>query len=363
MAIPQQLQSLGVNAPLSRLLGINVTNVSTEQEARNALSKHQSIVLYTSIGLTSNLTVNYGLTIVDGGSIATNGFTLTINGPFHADLFQCFDTSNGGSVVFGTGSVEYTVPQWWGTTDTAIQAAINAYRCTVIPHAIYQCSHEILISNDSQSILCNSVTLQAAANSINILHWTKSLGVLSGSLTIDGNGHSGITALRVTPLDESQTSTQVAQDYNSFSNLILQNCAEGIVLQCGPYAGGLTSACWHNIFRNVVIASCTRGIWLKNGPNTSSSGPNRNEFYSFTIGNTGANTGVQIDAGQQNKWFAVSFEEIASGSSPTATPTGIVCAASGTYSGSNSGNTIFGVVYDSCTRNSYDPGSVLVFTP
>jgi hypothetical protein len=90
--------------------------------------------------ITDNITVPVGVGVsMSSGAVFSIaiGKTVTINGPFNADLRKCFDTT--GTIVFGPGSVKEIYLEWWGavgdgiahtTTGTdntvALLAAINA---------------------------------------------------------------------------------------------------------------------------------------------------------------------------------------------------------------------------------------------
>lgn len=70
-------------------------------------------ILAKAITLTANTTIAATtlLEIQEGGSIALNGFTLTINGPLRAGLFQIFTGS--GNVRFGRSMGDLPA-EWWG---------------------------------------------------------------------------------------------------------------------------------------------------------------------------------------------------------------------------------------------------------
>ncbi len=95
-------------------------------------SAGKEIVIKTAISLTADLTLTAPLKILKGGSINTNGHTLTINGPFSAGCTTCFTTASG-LVLFGVGSCSYILPEWFGavgdgSTDdsTAFNIAFNS---------------------------------------------------------------------------------------------------------------------------------------------------------------------------------------------------------------------------------------------
>ncbi len=84
--------------------------------------------------LAASLTIpsTLSLYIPKGGMIVkASTYTLTINGPFFAGLYQVFSGFRVGDVTFGAGAVREAYPEWWltnttpGTTDmiTALDSA------------------------------------------------------------------------------------------------------------------------------------------------------------------------------------------------------------------------------------------------
>lgn len=235
----------------------------------------------------------------------------------------------------------------------AIQTAINSINAGTIylPSGTFVISSELQLG-DNKFLVGNgrnATILIPSVNSINIIHHYGSNGGVK-DLCINGNGMTGISALRITPLSESQTVTVTNQNYNVYNDLYIISCAEGIVLQAGPVVSTVGSGCWYNTFEAIHVQSTTRGVWLKDGPNASSSGCNRNKFIAMRIGQASMNTGVQIDSGVENEFYGVDFEGIAAFASPNATPTAVLIAASGAFSGGNNSNRFFGSRAESCTR-------------
>lgn len=72
-----------------------------------------TVVVTTAQTLTANreLVSTLSVIILNGGSI-NGAYTLTINGPFDAGLYQVFGASV--TIVFGNGSVKEVYPEWWG---------------------------------------------------------------------------------------------------------------------------------------------------------------------------------------------------------------------------------------------------------
>lgn len=117
-------------------------NYATTQAEISALdSANTEILINTAITLTGNLTITNPVRFLGGGSIVTNGFTLTLNGQITAGATKIFTTA-AGQVVFGIKSTLYVLLEWFGATgdgstdDTvAIQlaASIAAVNPTDLP--------------------------------------------------------------------------------------------------------------------------------------------------------------------------------------------------------------------------------------
>lgn len=248
-----------------------------------------------------------------------------------------------------------------------IQAAIDAaeadFGATVrAPDGTYLIYTELLVSasfaSKSGVYLVGdgpqSTVFRAMDDDMNIVHWAGSWGGMEG-IGLSGLGipypTTGVTGLRITPEDETQTTTRVHQDYNKFSRLLIEDCEEGIVLGCGPYVDGSVSGCYFNTFSSIDINRCTRGIWFKDPPDTLGSGSNRNQFFGVRMG-LEMNTGLQIDAGGTNSFFGCSWEEIATGTSPNATPIGIKIEYTSPVGGrGNSYNMFYSAVMEANTMD------------
>lgn len=301
----------------------------------------------------ANCTVPANITLVVArGAVLSisGGATLTINGDLEAGLYNIF--SGAGSVAFGTSSCSEAIPHWWSADGAGIKKAIAAHRRVRIPKGSYTTSVDIDITNDYQEVKCDSATITAAANNLKIIHWSASHGLLAGDLKIAGGGFTGLTGLRVSPNDETQTTTRVDQNFNSFRDIHIVDCANGLVLMTGPDVAGADSGCWYNRFSCMHIQNCTTGIWLKDGTNAGSSGNNRNSFYSVRVGQGASpNVGVYLVSGDTCTFMNCSFEGIANGTSPLATPTAVYVASAGAYSGDNNNAQFIGCHFESCTRD------------
>ncbi len=110
----------GINDPSS----IN-NAVAAAAQTNGTVTISSAMTLGASLTIPSNVAVVFE----KGGSIVkASNYTLKIDGPFSAGLYQVFSGFNPGDVTFGPGSVEQVLPQWWGAdpsgkNDSA--AAIN----------------------------------------------------------------------------------------------------------------------------------------------------------------------------------------------------------------------------------------------
>jgi len=73
-----------------------------------------------AMGASSTIPATCVLRIENAAQITTTGFTLTINGPFSADVNQCF--AGTGTVKFGKGAVSWICPQWFGAKGDGVVA-------------------------------------------------------------------------------------------------------------------------------------------------------------------------------------------------------------------------------------------------
>jgi len=77
-----------------------------------------TLVVDVACSITADLSIpeNIALQVIDGAYIGVNPHTLTINGPFQAGPYLTFSipSTSSGTVIFGPGSVEQILPQWWG---------------------------------------------------------------------------------------------------------------------------------------------------------------------------------------------------------------------------------------------------------
>jgi len=172
------------------------------------------------------------------------------------------------------------------------------------------------------------------------------------NLQIDNPGtvFSNVSGIRLAPIDETQLITRSDVEFNVVTNVSIRRLQEGLVLKCGPTVAGADSYCYYNTFTNIDIRNTTIGVWLKVPNSTLGSGCNRNRFISVRVGETGCNTGLQIDAGDTCQFIACSFEGIQAGTSPNTVPTAVKIAYN-TLSYGCVRNQFFGLVIEGCTRD------------
>lgn len=196
-------------------------------------------------------------------------------------------------------------------------------------------------------LLCTTETnLLAGSNNMIVIRCSDSLSQITGFPTIRGNGFTTVWGVGVVPEDMAQTTTAVFQTYNHIE-VIVRSCAEGIVLMGGPNVAGRDSGCWLNTIE-IYAYSCTRGIWLKNATTTSSLVNTRN-WIKGRVGQTGTNTGCQIDAGSENQ-LDVHFEGILTGVTPNNPPVAVVIATAPPAGGENTNNRLWGS-FEACTNH------------
>lgn len=193
--------------------------------------------------------------------------------------------------------------------------------------------------------------LQPAGDDMYVIRLADSYCAIKDLSIVNSGSFTGVSAIGLVPEDLTQTTSVVYQTWNVLSGLFIQGCAEGLELQAGPRVSGADSGQWYNGFYDIHIYKCLRGIFLKDSNNGGvGSGANRNNFYNIRIGED-TNTGLYIQSGSTNKFFGVDFEGIASGVTPSATPTAIIIDQANGGGGSNDTNEFYGCVFEANTRD------------
>lgn len=255
-----------------------------------------------------------------------------------------------------------------GSTDdsAAFQAAHDALAGTggtvYVPLGTYKLSTELTITTDGvwfEGVTpggpdVSAATLKAGTNGQTIVRVAASYCGLR-RLKYDAGSATSVTAVKIGPADEAQLTTLTYNSFNVVEDFYIEDCDEGIVMRCGPDVGGADSQCFYNRITNGEFLNVKRGVWLRDPTETGSSGVNRNVFTRLRFGSTGGgqgNTGIQIDAGDTNRFIACDFEGIALGTSPNTTPTAVVVKKSSAVTGfDNNDNVFIGCVWEACTRD------------
>src|SRR3989304_7835071 len=97
-------------------------------EAANtaAYNAGKTLLISSNWTLTANTVLTAAVKVIKGGSFTkASTYTITINGPFEAGLYQVFSGFDPGDVTFGAGSIEKVYIEWWGTNSAAMQSAVQ----------------------------------------------------------------------------------------------------------------------------------------------------------------------------------------------------------------------------------------------
>lgn len=282
------------------------------------------------------------------GSVALQGGDIP-NGSYVLAVYEADNSGEFRIVSVGPSIDGFLDASMFGSDSAAINTAIGLSRNVRVGPGTWTISSELAVTQDYQHLHFEGSILQAAANNINIIHWSSSYGKCDGKVRIDGNAYTGVSALRVSPVDETQTVTAVFNTFNTFEDIFAYSCAEGIVLAAGPQVTGTDSGAWYNRFYNCHMLYCTRGLWFKNSANLSM--VTRNQFFACRFGQVGMNVGTHIQSGSSNSFFGCNWEGIGSGTSPIATPTAIYIEHNSSGGGDNNDNKFFGCVIEGCTKD------------
>ncbi len=172
-----------------------VDKISTTS-AHLIINRNETVSETTEIKATVAVEVLKGCVI----TVATSK-TLTINGPFNANLCQVFSCTGTGAVAFGAGAVSIIYPEWWGenttpgTTDMTaeIQAALTAG--AAIGCKVYLCGQKYKISSTLTLVSDNTLEANGAQIDMSGFAGTKYGVAATGSLSDSEAITSGASAL------------------------------------------------------------------------------------------------------------------------------------------------------------------------
>jgi hypothetical protein len=130
-----------------------------------ACAANKSLLVQTAVSISANTTVpaTVQLIVHNGGLFnIDNAVTLTIDGPVQAGVYQIFDCTGTGEVVFGSQLSGY--PEWWGavTNDSgadctdAINACIAALPITQFQSADYYIADTVYVTTNGRTLQGNA---------------------------------------------------------------------------------------------------------------------------------------------------------------------------------------------------------------
>jgi len=168
-------------SPYAKIHWIDCTSINADVAAIGIITKVTLLVSNTQ-PLTASLTIpsNITLKILNGGSIVhVHPFTLTINGPFEAGLYQVFSGFDAGDVTFGAGVVKEVYPEWWGnntipgTTDMTveIQNAIDS-----LTNGIISLQNTIYLISSTLDLKKDRVNLIGKGQQVTIIRFNPTIG-------------------------------------------------------------------------------------------------------------------------------------------------------------------------------------------
>lgn len=195
--------------------------------------------------------------------------------------------------------------------------------------------------------------LQATAASIWIIKLSQQFDSLA-DVQVNANGFGNVDGVVLAPANESSATVVNFNSYVDVERVWITNgCNNGIRMRGGPTVAGGDSQLFYCQFRSVFVENCIRGIWMQNAVNLGHGGSNACSFVGCRVAGDSsiANTGLQIDMGTGNMFFALHFEGIAFGTSPSSTPTAVVIAEANAAGGDNDDNQFFGT---RCEANTHD---------
>lgn len=226
-----------------------------EDAVAGAGAADTTIIVRDRHTLTGDLVVPANVSLNPLNNCLIDGaFTLTINGPFDAGLYQVFDTDV--TVVFNPGTVDAVRPEWWdidGTADEveinkAITAAANVLCVELAP--TYNIDDSIEISTSYMRLYCPSGRcIITTDDDINALVVTACLHVSIDRVRLNSS-HAASTKAGLRVYDGVY--------YSSFNDITVANFKYGLELYSSAAASGVA----YNNFRNFEEHdSITHGLY------------------------------------------------------------------------------------------------------
>lgn len=242
----------------------------------------------------------------------------------HIEDFGADMTGATPSDAAATAAIDYLVSRGGGILDLGIGTLLFNGTASGVANPDAYLNGIKLPDTNGNFLTLNGIRLRAhgtatilKAGSDNMVMVRASRSYSGGSdFKIDGNGKANVIGLLVGPESMVQTTELVSNSFQSWSNLQIENCAEGTIVQPGPTVTGSDSGCFYQTFSNIATNLCTRALWLK--PDVTGNG-NRVTRSTFDVKAMRGNTGVQVDAGTElkiNLWA----EFMNTGATPNATP-------------------------------------------
>ena len=139
MIVGEQSNVLDFGADATGAASSTAAFALTNSEAKGIVIPKGTYLVSTSVTFTVPVKIEYGAVIT-----VPTGITLTFNGGFSAGVYQCFNCTGTGEVVFSNQFTSFGYPEWWGATTnagtdatTAIEACFAACTRTELQPADY----------------------------------------------------------------------------------------------------------------------------------------------------------------------------------------------------------------------------------
>lgn len=136
-----------------------------------------------------------------------------------------------------------------------------------------------------------------------------------------------VSGATLAQIDELNNTVRKDVTFNLFYDMEFRFLSEGITLFPGPggaQTGVGDSGMWYHTFRTVHFRGCRRDLFFGEGTSAGHSGCNRNWGIGCRFGQGGTNTGIEIQAGDTNRFWGTSLEGITTvGAGPNVQAIGI----------------------------------------